>query len=72
MMQMEQTNEKLMEALAFHSNKPKSFFKNLVKRAGNTDLYISAKQGKEWGLIDHVGVVSIEMEISAKYTIKAI
>ncbi len=72
MLQMEQTNEKLMEALAHYSNKPKGFYKNLVRRAGNTDLYINPKQAREWGLIDHIGVVSLDMEITAKYTIKTI
>ena len=71
MLQMEQTNEAIMEALAHHSNKPKSFYKNLVKKGGNVDLYISPKQALEWGLIDKIGIPELEMEITAKYTIKS-
>lgn len=67
---MEQTNERLMDILAKNSNKPKKFYKNLIARNNNVDLYITPKQCIEYGLIDRIGIPVMEMEISAKYNIK--
>ncbi len=67
---MSQLNDKLMEILARNSNKPKRFYSNMIKKGNNVDIYLSAQEAKSYNLIDHIGVPSLEMEISAKYTLK--
>jgi ATP-dependent Clp protease protease subunit len=64
---MEILNEKLMEILAKNSNKPKKFYQSLIKKANNADLYLSAEQCLEYGLIDKIGIPVIEMEVKASY-----
>ncbi len=66
---MEILNEKLMEILAKNSNKPKKFYQQLIKKANNADLYISAEQALEYGLIDKISIPVIEMSIKAEYKI---
>ena len=68
--QMDSMNDKLLGVLARHSNKPKSFYKSMLKKGGNTDIYIGAKDAKNFGLVDFVGIPELEMEVSAKYTIR--
>ncbi len=67
---MESLNDKLMEILAKHSNKPKSYFKGLIRKNNNADLYIDAKEALQIGLIDKIGIPILDMEILAKYTIR--
>ncbi len=64
---MEILNEKLMEILAKNSNKPKKFYQQLIKKANNADLYISAEQALEYGLIDKIAIPVVEMEVKAEY-----
>jgi len=66
---MEILNEKLMEILAKNSNKPKKFYQQLIKKANNADLYISAEQALEYGLIDKISIPVVEMSVTAKYTL---
>ena len=65
-------NEKLMGILAMNSDKPKSFYKDLIKKNSNTDLYLSAKEAKRFGLIDQIGVPAFTMDINVKYSLKAV
>ena len=69
---MEALNEKLMELLAKNSNRPASFYKNLIKKGNNADLYLSAEEALECGIIDHIGLPEIEMNVKAEYTLNII
>jgi ATP-dependent Clp protease protease subunit len=60
-------NEKLMTILAMNSNKPKSFYKDLIRGNSNTDLYLSAKEAKKYGLVDHVKVPTLFMDVKVSY-----
>jgi ATP-dependent Clp endopeptidase proteolytic subunit ClpP len=69
---MEELNDKLMELLAKNSNKPASFYKNLIKKANNADLYLTAEQALEYGIVDHVALPQIEMSVKAEYSLNMI
>jgi ATP-dependent Clp endopeptidase proteolytic subunit ClpP len=69
---MESLNDKLMELLAKNSNKPASFYKNLIKKANNADLYLTAEQALEYGIIDKVGIAEIQMDVRAEYSLNVI
>jgi ATP-dependent Clp protease protease subunit len=64
---MEVFNDKMMEILAKNSNRPKKFYQQLIKKANNADLYLTAYQALEYGLIDFVSVPTLEMDIRAEY-----
>lgn len=66
---MEEFNDKMMEILAKNSNRPKKFYQQLIKKANNADLYLTAQQALEYGLIDHVCVPTLEMNVKAEYRI---
>jgi ATP-dependent Clp endopeptidase proteolytic subunit ClpP len=66
---IELLNDNLMEILAQNSNRPKKFYQSLVNKSNNADLYISASQAKEYGLIDHIGVPEMKLEIKREYSI---
>lgn len=66
---MEMLNDKVMEILAKNSNKPKKFYQSLIKKANNADLYLSAEQCLEFGLIDKIAIPVIELQIKAEYKI---
>lgn len=66
---MDQMNDKLMDILAHNSNKPRNFYRKLIKSNNNADCIITAQKAKEYGLIDHIGIPELTMEISAKYTL---
>lgn len=65
-------NEKLMAILAANSNKPKSFYKDLIRSNSNTDLYLTAREAKKYGLVDFIGVPQFNMEVQVKYSLKAV
>lgn len=69
---MEALNEKLMELLAKNSNKPASFYKNLIKKGNNADLYLTAEQALECGIIDKIGIPEINMSLKAEYSLNVI
>jgi ATP-dependent Clp endopeptidase proteolytic subunit ClpP len=63
-------NDELLELLAQNSNKSKDFYQKLIKKNNNADLFITPTQAKEWGIIDHIAVPNIEMNISVDYKVK--
>lgn len=62
-------NDLVMEVLAKNSKKPKRFYSDLLRSSGNADFYMSAKEAKKYGLIDHIGVPTIEMNVMVRYGI---
>ena len=70
MKETEALNDTLMAILASNSHKPKRFYADLIRDAGNVDLYISPKEAKRYGLIDKIYVPSFEMDVQVKYSIK--
>lgn len=49
-------NDNLFSFLASRSNKDKKFFLNKMKSMGNVDWFLTAKEYKALGLIDHIGI----------------
>ena len=66
---IEKLNDQLLELLALHSNKTKEFFKKLINKNNNSDLFITPQQALEWGIVDHLGLPEIKMKVSVDYTI---
>jgi len=55
--QTAKVNDKLFTVLQEQSNqKNPKFFKEQYKRRGNADWYLSSKEFKRLGLIDHIGI----------------
>ena len=71
-METEKLNHELFEILAKNAGKPKSFFKNLVKKRNNADFFLSAEECLRLGLIDHVGVPEFKMDVKIDWTVKNI
>lgn len=49
-------NTKLLEMLSKFCKKDNNFFKSKLKKYSNVDWFISAKNCKDLGLVDHIGV----------------
>lgn len=69
-LETEKLNDELFEILAKNAGKPKSFFKNLVRKRNNTDFFLSAKDCLELNLIDRVGVPEILMDVKVDWSIR--
>lgn len=52
----ERLNTLILKKLAFYCNKSDSYFIDMMKNSGNVDLYLTAKEAKKLGLVDHIGV----------------
>ena len=70
--ELERLNDTYMEMLAKYSGKTKKFYQNLIKKHGNADFYISAQEAKTFGLVDHVGVPKLTLDIKAEYKITSV
>lgn len=68
--EVQRLNDKLLNILSKNSKKPKGFFKKVLLNIGNGDLYLTPKQAKQYGLIDHVGIPTLETIILIKTTLK--
>jgi len=67
---VEKLNDKLLEILAQHSNKSKDFYKKMIKKQNNADLFITPEDAKLMGIIDHVGVPKLTMNIKVTYDLE--
>lgn len=68
-LETEKLNDELFEILAKNAGKPKTFFKNLVRKKNNADFFLSAEECKNFGLIDHVGIPEIKMDVQINWSI---
>jgi ATP-dependent Clp protease, protease subunit len=50
----EKINENFLSILSKNCGKPVDFFKKEIKKAGNSDIYLTASQAKKIGLVDYV------------------
>jgi ATP-dependent Clp protease protease subunit len=66
---IEQLNDELLQLLADCSNKNKEFYRKLIKKNNNSDLFITPQQALEYGIIDHVAVPKLEMNVSVDYKV---
>jgi len=69
-LETEKLNDELFEILAKNAGKPKSFFKNLVRKRNNTDFFLSAKECLDLNLIDKIGVPEILMDVKVDWSIR--
>ena len=56
---MEKLNDRMIEILAKTTGKSLKTLKKILKDGSNTDVNFDAKESKQFGLIDHVGVPKI-------------
>ena len=68
---IEQLNEQLLELLAANSNKSKDFYKKLIKKRNNADLFLTPQECLEFGLIDHIGVPKLTMKVNVSYEVES-
>jgi ATP-dependent protease ClpP protease subunit len=54
--QTKKLNERFLRVLAKNSIKSLKFIKDKMKKSGNVDWYLTAKEAKDLGIIDHVGI----------------
>jgi ATP-dependent protease ClpP protease subunit len=71
-LETQKLNDELMDILAQNAGKPKSFFKNLIKKNNNADFFLSAEQCKDYGLVDHVGIPRLVMDVKVNWDIQNI
>lgn len=53
---VDRLNTKIFGLLGSFTGKSAKFFLDKLKASGNVDWYLSAKQAKQLGLVDHIGV----------------
>jgi ATP-dependent Clp endopeptidase proteolytic subunit ClpP len=71
-LETQKLNEELMDILAQNAGKPKSFFKNLIKKKNNADFFLSAQQCKDYNLIDHIGIPQLTMDVKVDWKMENI
>ncbi len=69
-METEKLNDELFEILAKNAGKPKTFFKNLIRKKNNADFFLSAEECKAYGLVDSVGVPEFAMNVTMDWSIR--
>jgi len=69
-LETEKLNDELFEVLSKNAGKPKSFFKNLVKKRNNADCFLSADECLRLNLIDHVGLPEVTMDVKINWSIE--
>jgi ATP-dependent Clp protease protease subunit len=62
----ERLNEVLLHLLDKHCEKPAGYWRSQLKENKNADLYLTAEQAKEHGLIDIIGTPRVTAEVKAK------
>lgn len=58
----------LMTRLSKNCGKPPKFFDEEIHRRGRSDWYITARQAKSIGLVDHVGQPMFHTHVSVEYS----
>jgi ATP-dependent Clp protease protease subunit len=56
--------------MAQNCEKPKNFFDEEIKKNGNPEWYITAKEAKKLGLISHIGIPVLTTEITFNHSLK--
>jgi len=69
---VEKLNDKLLDILAAHSNRSKDFYKKLINKNNNSDLFITPEQALEWGIVDHIAIPKITMSVKLDYKVEPI
>jgi ATP-dependent Clp protease protease subunit len=62
----ERLKKDLYNRLALNCNQDKRFFFNKIKDRGNTNWYLTPKQAKKLGLIDHICIPNMEVKVSVE------
>lgn len=67
--EIERLNRELLKLLDVSSGKTSGFWANQYRKADRVDLYLRPLHAKRYGLIDHVGVPSLQIDVSCKVNI---
>jgi len=62
-------NSLVYKMMAENCGHPKEYFKELVHERGHSDWYLDAKLAKKHNLTNHIGVPSLEVNISLDFKI---
>jgi len=62
-------NSLVYKMMAENCGHPKEYFKELVHERGHSDWYLDAKSAKKHNLTNHIGVPSLEVNISLDFKI---
>lgn len=62
-------NKKLMGMLNKNAGKGKTYFQDLIHENGNGDLYLTAKDAKKHGLVDHIGYCNLNIDVTQKVSV---
>lgn len=68
----EKLNKTLLSMLDENCGKEPGFFLKHLKGLSNTDFYLKPKEAKKIGLVDHIGVPSLEIKVEQKVSLKII
>ena len=64
--EMERLSVLLFTFLAKQSHKPSNYFLNMLDSRGHMDLFFSAQEAKELGIINHVKLPSIKIKLKTE------
>ncbi len=67
--EIKRLNDLLFATLDKNTKKKANYWRNLVDKNKNTDLFLNANQAKRHGLATHIGIPHIETEIVVKKTL---
>lgn len=66
--EVERLNDLVLRAMATNSGKKPNYFLDKIHERNHADWFMTAKQAKEEGLADHVGVPTLSVRVEAKYS----
>lgn len=68
----EKLNKTLLSMLDENCGKEPGFFLKHLKGLANVDFYLKPKEAKKLGIVDHIGVPTLQVEIEQKVSLKII
>jgi len=68
--EMTRANKYAFRQMATNSAQKKNFYLEIIKRAGRSDVYLTASKAIEYGLATHVGVPTLQLEWDVRLVMK--
>ena len=66
----ERLNKKVYRMMAENCGKPEDYFTNLIHDKGHADWFLEADEALTHGLIDHIGIPTLEIKVSVDIDLK--
>ncbi len=60
-------NKRLMEQVSINCGHDKDYFKHIIHERGHADMYLTAQEAMNHGLVDRIGMPDLVVRVTAKY-----